>query len=246
MRQHGGVIVLLPPSEGKAPGGRGQWRPDAGDFGALAEQRVAVVDALGGVPTADLPKVFGATGELADRARAATALLQAGRAPALPAWQRFTGVVWEHLDAATLPAAARRRIVVPSGLLGLCRGTDPTPDFRLKLSVSLPGIGRLDRWWRPALTTALARSRGPIVDLLPNEHAAALDLGALAARVTRVTFADERGAAVGHNAKAVKGGVARAVLLGGLDALDDFVWKDAWNEWRAARTGADVVVRAGA
>lgn len=196
------------------------------------------------VPLADRSKVFGATGELADRALAACHALGDSDAPALPAWQRFTGVVWEHLAPATLPAAARRRIVVPSAVLGLCRGTDPTPDFRAKLSVSLPGIGRLDRWWRASLTSALARTRGPIVDLLPNEHAAAFDLEALARRVTRVSFVDARGAAVGHNAKAAKGRLARAVLLGGIDALDDFVCVDAWQEWRAERCGAHVVVRA--
>jgi cytoplasmic iron level regulating protein YaaA (DUF328/UPF0246 family) len=235
-------LVLLPPSEGKAPGGRGRWSVEAGDFGALGPYRHDVVDALGRIDRhqeAVAAKVFGVRGELAQRAVEATDALVEGRAPALPAWRRFTGVVWEHLEPATLPAPLRRRVLVPSGLLGLCRATDPVPDFRLKLSVSLPGVGRLDRFWRPKLSESLARTRGPIVELLPNEHAAAVDLEALGARVLKVSFVDAGGAAVGHDAKAVKGEVARAVLLDGIDALDGFAWKG----WAAERQARRVVVR---
>lgn len=236
--------MLLPPSEGKAVGGRGTWAEDGGAFGSLHTERRAVIDALAEVDGADprvAAKVFGARGELAERAFGAARELRDGRAPSLPAWRRFTGVVWEHLDPASLPAPARRRVLVPSAVLGLCRATDPTPDFRLKLSVSLPRIGRLDRFWRPSVTGALARTRGVLVDLLPNEHAAAVDRSALGARLQQVSFVDAGGAAVGHDAKAVKGAVARAVLLGGVDALDGFTWR----EWRAARDGALVVVRRG-
>jgi cytoplasmic iron level regulating protein YaaA (DUF328/UPF0246 family) len=196
------MLVLVPPSEGKASGGRGRWRPESGTFGAdLGARRRQVVDAL---------DVDG---------------------PALPAWQRFTGVVWKHLDPATLPPAARQRLVVPNALLGLCRGHDPVPEFRLKFSVSLPALGRLDRWWRPALTEAIGRTRGPIVDLLPLEHAAAVDLPER--RVVRVRFGGR-----GHDAKAVKGLVARAVLLEGVDALDGF----AWQGWTASPTDEGVFV----
>lgn len=235
------MIVLLPPSEGKAEGGRGAWSYGSGAFAELAPLRArvgeAVVAGLG-----DRKRLFGTDGPLADRAVDAARALAAGTAPSLPAWRRFTGVVWEHLDPDTLPPAARRRIAVPSAQLGLCRGDDPVPDFRLKLSVSLPGLGRLDRWWRPALTEALARTRGPIVDLLPNEHAAALDLGALGRRrVVRVSFvaADGTGAA-GHAAKAVKGVLARRVLLDGIEAADGFTWQG----WRADGSGDEVVVHA--
>jgi cytoplasmic iron level regulating protein YaaA (DUF328/UPF0246 family) len=112
----------------------------------------------------------------------------------------------------------------------------------LKFSVAPPGLGRLDRWWCAELTAALARTRGPIVDLLPNEHAAALDLGSLGRRrVVRVSFVDAGGSsAVGHAAKAVKGVLARAVLVDGIDALDGF----RWGGWQARMVGDDVLVSA--
>lgn len=227
-------VVLLPPSEGKADGGRGRWTAESGRFGALAEARAAVVAAYVAAMARDAERVVGAGGAIAERARAAARALEAGTARALPAHRRFTGVVWEHLRPADLPAAALRRIVVVSGLCGLVTGTDPVPDHRLKLSVSLDGLGRLDRWWRPVLTEALAAHarRRRVWDLLPKEHAAAVDLGG--ARTVRVRFVGD----TGHAAKAVKGAFARAVLLDGRDAVPAF----AFHDWRAAWDGDDVVV----
>lgn len=194
------MIVLLPPSEGKASGGRGEWDPSSGTFGVqLGEQRTAIASTL-----------FGE-----------------GAVPGLPAWRRYTGVVWKHLDPATLTTAQRRRIVVPSGLMGLARADDPVPDHRLKMAAAA---------WRPAVTDALAaHGRGPVVDLLPNEHAKAIDWNVLARhrRVVRVDFAfTDSGTAAGHDAKAVKGIVARTVVQHGLAALATFEWEG----WTSAKT----------
>ena len=116
-------MLLLPPSEGKAEGGnrrRAPWTPEAGSFGArLGDRRAAVVDALLAARGGD-EKLLGVRGEHLLRAQSAnTSLIGAAT---LPAWQRYTGVVWDHLDPATVPAAERRHIVVVSGLLGLVRG----------------------------------------------------------------------------------------------------------------------------
>jgi uncharacterized protein len=231
-----GAVLLLPPSEGKAGGGRGRFRPGSGRFRGLGAARQEVISGLAGAPD----RAFGASGELLDRARAARDALAAGRSPVLPAWQRFTGVVWEHLDPATLGADDLDRILVPSGLLGLCVGTDPVPDFRLKMSVSLPGMGRLGPWWRPSVTAAVRRFAAgrPVVDLLPAEHAAAIDWDRIGA-VTHVRFEDGRGSAVGHNAKAVKGTFARAVLLDGLPKAARL----SWAGWSAGWEDGSIVVR---
>ena len=83
-------------------------------------------------------------------------------APTLPAVGRYDGVVWTHLGPADLDESQQARIVVPSAVVGLSAGTDPVPDHRLTFSVSLPGLGRLDRWWRPHLTEATrAGKAGP-------------------------------------------------------------------------------------
>jgi hypothetical protein len=227
------LVLLLPPSEGKAAGGDGRWRPTSGTFGRrLGDVRRRVIDALAATELG--PKHLGVSGELLARAAAATDAIVAGKAKALPADERYTGVVWEHLDPTTLDDDRRRRVLVPSALLGLVAATDPVPDHRLKFDVSLAGVGRLDRWWRPHLTDALrARPASTFVDLLPNEHRAAVDLDAITARsrkhtVVRTAFTG----ASGHDAKAVKGKLARHLLDHGLAA--ETVAAFAWQGWTAA------------
>ena len=229
------LFVLVPPSEGKATGGAGRWQPASGTFGRrLKPPRLAVVEALGRTSLAEAR--LGATGALYERAVAANAAVAAGRARKLAAHDRYTGVVWEHLEPGTLDEDERRRILVPSALLGLVTADDPVPDHRLRFDVSLNGIGRLDRFWRPHLTDALKRhtsARDTIVELLPQEHTAALDLAAVAKRrhVVRTTVEG----ASGHDAKAVKGALAHHLVQHGLDATADF----AWHGWRATAGGGD-------
>lgn len=227
------VLILLPPSEGKALGGSGRWTPAGGTFGRrLAEPRRQVVGALAEAQAHGRTGHFGVAGELRDRAIEATQRIIDGQARSLAASERFTGVVWEHLEPATLDDGQRRRILVPSALLGLVTARDPVPDHRLKFDVSLPGLGRLDRHWRPYLADALAartvRST-TIVDLLPNEHRGALGRAPLAERRSRVVRATFTGA-TGHGAKAVKGRLARHLLDHGLHeaSIDAFAWQ-GWS-----------------
>ena len=225
-------MLLLPPSEGKAEGGssrRAGWSPDSGAFGrsdAIAGRRVEVVEALASRGGGD-EKLLGVRGDHLARALSSNCSLVG--APVLPAWQRYTGVVWDHLDPATLPAAAIRRIVVVSGLLGLVRGDDPVPDYRLKMGANLPPLGKLSTWWRDDLSAELDRAarRSVVVDLLPQEHRAAWSPGSSGRGTVEgvtVSLVDPTGKPGGHFAKAAKGSLAREILLHGLDALD--TWTD--------------------
>lgn len=230
----GSVVLLLPPSEGKAAGGVGTWKAGEGQFAELERTRRLVIGAVRALlrEGADLGQVTETSGALAERAREAWRLVVAGRAPSLPAWQRFTGVVWEHLEPEALTEAQRRRIVVVNGLTGLSLGTDPVPDFRLKMSVNLPGLGRVDRRWEPLLAPALtewAKGR-PVVNLLPAEHARAV--GPLPNEI-KVSFLTRGRASAGHGAKAVKGRLARTLLRDGPGAVEAF----EWEAWTARRTG---------
>jgi len=141
-------------------------------------------------------------------------------APTLPAWRRFTGVVWDHLDVASLDRDARTRaraeVLIVTALTGVSALTDPVPDFRLKLSVRLGDLGRLDRWWRDDLTATLERRlRGRVVvDLLPQEHAAAWDPTGDRYDLLRVRLVDPAGRVAGHTGKAAKGRLIRALLEG--------------------------------
>ena len=224
-------VLLLPPSEGKAPGGHGppvDW--GGGAFGRLATERIAVRDAVRrALRAGGGPKLLGVSGAHLDRAL--DEWRDIDTAPTAPAAARYSGVVWDALDLPALPAPARRRamsrIVVPSGLWGLVGAADPIPAYRLKMAARLDGLGALAAWWRPAVSAALATraGRGAVVDLLPLEHRAAIDPGALApGRLVRVDIVEDGPGgrrAVGHAGKQVKGRLARAIVEHDARTADD-------------------------
>ena len=196
---------------------------------------------------AEREKLFHARGDLAERALHATRAYLDGSAPLMEAWRRYEGVVWRHLDPATLETAQRARVLVPSALYGLTSANDVIADYRLRMSVRLKSLGPLANFWKAPLSSALIAHVGEatVVDLLPDEHAGAVDLGALseATALVRVSFVDQkRHRAVGHAAKAVKGVLARCLVLEGLAGLEDF----AWEGWRLeGRDGGFVAVSPG-
>jgi len=214
------LVILLPPSEGKAPGGNGPgWSVDDGRFGPeLAAGRTRVVNALkrakGGTA-----KQLGARADLLTAAKAAN--LGAVGAPTLAAHERFTGVVWGNLDPPSLTAAARRRaeagVLVLSALTGLTAWADPVPDFRLKLSASVPPVGNVAAFWRPFLSPILNDHLAghTVVDLLPNEHRAAWIPEPDRYDLIRPSLEHRNGKPAGHGGKAAKGLLARALLISG-------------------------------
>jgi cytoplasmic iron level regulating protein YaaA (DUF328/UPF0246 family) len=240
-------VLLLPPSEGKSPGGDGEpWAPGRSAFPELDDRRQAVVAALLRAMRAAEPSRRKLLGVKGDALAAATAANRAVRtAPTMPAIERYTGVLYDALDAGSLPARQRRRldeqVVVFSGLWGASMPGDPLPDHKLKMSAALVPLGKLSTWWRRPLTDALA----PLVDrrvvwnLLPIEHDAAWDPpesgsaeSGAPARVLTVRFLDEtatrKGAprtftTVNHWNKLLKGALVRHVVATGADEPDSLV-----------------------
>lgn len=202
--------VLLPPSEGKAlSGGSSPWSPDGGIFGAaLGPARQEIISALVGCH-GGTAAMLGVKGTHLDRAQAANLALIG--ASSLPAWQRYTGVVWDHLDPSRLTPTERSRILVASGLGGIFAAEDPVPDYRLKMGASVPGIGSVTRYWREHLFDQISEiaQRVTVVDLLALEQRKALPphLGML-----EVTLRTRAGALGGHAAKAAKGLLAHHLV----------------------------------
>ncbi len=224
------MLVLLPPSEGKAGAGRG--RPlvlDGLSLPGLNGPRAVLVDEVAQLCEGDADKaaeVLGLTpglrGELARNAALRTA-------PALPAGELYTGVLYDALGLATLETAALRRarksVLVFSGLWGALRLTDRVPPYRCSMGVRLPGAGGLAAYWRPHLDAVLpeAAGNGMVLDLRSTAYAAAWkpgrDLGRRTAtvRVLQVTVVDgvEKRGVVSHFNKATKGRLLRALLTAG-------------------------------
>ncbi len=152
--------------------------------------------------------------------------------PTLPAIERYTGVLYQGLDAASLGAVPRRRldrsVLVVSGLWGLVAPQDPIPHYKLKMSANVPPLGKLSTWWRPEVTRAIASraERALVWDLLPIEHSAAVSWDDVSPfeRVT-VRFVDAQGKTVSHWNKLLKGSLVRWLVTTGstdVDALVDF------------------------
>ena len=223
------MLVLLPPSEGKTPGGDGPPlgpRPTM-STPALAAPRAALVAAVRHAAAAD-PAALAAglrlPPGLADAALAADRAVT--RAATRPALDRYAGVVYAALDAGSLSAAARRRadeqVLVLSGLWGVVRGGDPVPDYRVPASGSVPGLGRVVAHWRQPLAAALPALVGDsvVLDLRSTDYTAMWrPTGAVRARVIAVRVLAERGSGnarkvgpVSYHAKWVKGRLARHLV----------------------------------
>ncbi len=184
-------LILVPPSEGKALGGEvagARTQPAFADD-PLAAKRRTVAEALADTiestgSRAQLAKLLGAKGDTLDRSIQAD--LELEQAPRLPAIERYDGVLYQHLDAPSLDGWATRRLsaslLIVSGLWGFLTPQERIPDYRLKMSASLKGLGKLSTFWRPALTEHLANylsnaGRGAeLWDLLPNEHSLAVSM----------------------------------------------------------------------
>lgn len=213
------VLILLPPSEGKTPAGRG--RPlDLGalSFPELTSTRRAVVEAVAATSTRpDAHDRLGVSPHLVEEVARNTRLLTA---PTAPAGTVYSGVLYAALDLASMDTAARRRanrwLVVVSALFGAVRMVDRVPAYRLSMAVNLPPLGPLAAVWREPLAAVLpeAAGRGVVVDCRSSTYAAAwVPRGPLARRWVQV-----RVPGATHLAKHTRGLVARHLCEVGLDA----------------------------
>jgi uncharacterized protein len=220
------VIVLLPPSETKRDGGDGPaLRLESLSWPALTPLREALVDEVVTL-AADRDASRRALGLSAKQDAEIDRNAGLREAPTLPAIARYTGVLYDALDAGSLRGAeaarAEARLAVGSALFGLLRATDPVPAYRLSASAKLPGRPGLAQRWRPLLEPELAdiATRELVVDLRSGAYAA---LGRIpeAVRVEVLhEHPDGRRTVVSHFNKAHKGRLAR-VLAASRSEPDD-------------------------
>lgn len=224
------MLVLLPPSEGKAAGGFGEpLDPQALSLPGLAPARAAVLEELVGLCAGDEVKareVLGLSEGLRGEVAKNAGLLSA---PARPAGEVYTGVLYDALGLADLPAGARARaersLLVFSGLWGAVRIGDRIPSYRCSMGVKLPALGPLGAYWREPMAEVLpqAAGEGLVLDLRSAAYAAAWKpKGEVAGRTAtvRVLHAQvvdgvEKRSVVSHFNKATKGRLVRDLLLAG-------------------------------
>lgn len=205
--------ILLPPSETKREGGTGAPL-DLAELAlpGLHGHRSAVIDALIDLSAdeASAKKVL----KLSERQAGDIAHNRMLRTSAtMPAVDRYTGVLFDALDAGSLSSASRRwlgaHVWVHSAPFGPVGALDPIPVYRLAAGTSLPGLSALRRHWAQATTAAIAEEEPPFVLDLRSEAYAAL--GPIPASVPSayVRVVTHEGRALNHFNKKSKGLLVR-------------------------------------
>jgi cytoplasmic iron level regulating protein YaaA (DUF328/UPF0246 family) len=183
------MLILLPPSEGKA-------EPETGepiDLGSLVFAK-----------------------ELEERREQVLYALDPSlrKAPAAPAAEVYAGVLYGRLELPKLAKRARSRVLIASALWGFVRPGDRIPYYKLPPKTRLDGVGAPAAFWRPALAEAMPDKKGElIVDMRSGAYTSfwkPQQAKLLAVRAFTETDGERK--AVSHMAKAVRGDVARALL----------------------------------
>lgn len=208
--------ILLPPSETKRLGGGSSFA-----FCALAhhdflfETRMRVRDALialcGDADAAVRALKLGVKnrGEFAHN-------LVLDSSGAMPAIDRYTGVLYDALNSPILSPVARawvsNNVSVQSALFGLLRANDNIPAYRLSASSILPELGgTLKRTWAETHHALDLRSLGWVLDLRSKDYVALAPLPANAGVWLHVAQRCPTGEvrALNHFNKAAKGSLVR-------------------------------------
>lgn len=214
--------ILLPPSESKRDGGipGTALELNALSFPALTPVRRRVLAAVRALSSS--------------RERSAAALglskaqyfeVERNRAlrhsPAMAAIDRYTGVLYEALDAESLSASAREfargHLVIHSALFGLLGALDPIPAYRLSHDSRVPDLP-LKKTWSAALAGELDALGGLVLDAR-SESYVKLGPAPKGAYFLRVVTEGAGGVrrALNHFNKKAKGEFVRELLLAQLD-----------------------------
>lgn len=220
------MLLLLPPSETKVQGGTGRsLLLGSLRFPELTRTRSRVLSALSDL-SAD-PEAAVRALKLGPKGHGEVAVNRAvRRSPTVPAIDRYTGVLYDALDASTLSERAREfageHVVIQSALFGPVGALDPIPGYRLSHSSTLPGL-RLPAVWAGPAGDALRSVGGLVVDLRSEGYAALAPVGAPErSAYIRVVSVDGQGRrrALNHFNKKTKGLFTRAVLENATEFAD--------------------------
>ncbi|MGV0387691.1 YaaA family protein [Corynebacterium sanguinis] len=205
------MLIVLPPSETKAPGG--SEGPMSLSFPALDPVCSSLLDDLSALT---VPEMMKALKLPASKSAEATENRTLRTAPVMPALVRYTGVLYDALDPATLPAEARSRLIIASALFGLVRADDMIPRYRLSGGSKLPAadgtLPTMKARWGASISEVLSEL-GFIVDMRSGAY---LALGPVPGAVTVhvETEVDGQRKVVSHFNKRYKGELARVLALG--------------------------------
>ena len=207
------MLIILPPSETKDHGGTGHALDFAQlSFPGLNETRREIAAELQSLSVDEAMKVLKLSEKLRGEAESNQGLFTT---PTMPAVLRYTGVLFDALDAPTLPTWDR--LAIGDALFGILRASDPIPHYRLSGGTKLSGRTMKSHWGKQ-ITQTLEGVDELIVDLRSGTYQ---QLGRVKDAVTvRVESVQEDGSrkVVSHFNKHYKGLLARELALSPADA----------------------------
>ncbi len=237
-------VLLLPSAEGKQAGGN-PFAPDMFDYRAsntfnyfseLNPVRKQIIQHLHQAldEGVDLGKLFGVKGKMLEEAVQVNREVM--RSPLMAALDRYSpGVLYQAMSFSSLPTGAQRRLlengVIFSGMFGLLRPDDLIPNYRLRIDATLPGIGKVNRFWRPHLSPVLNKLvEDKIVwNLLPAAHQAAWEDTHRYRAMIQVRFFREKDGEripVSHGVKSLRGSLANFIVR---ESITDIEGLEAWH-----------------
>jgi cytoplasmic iron level regulating protein YaaA (DUF328/UPF0246 family) len=218
------MFIFIPPSETKAhPEDAAPADPGSMVLPEVSATRSELGKALVRLCKGKAPAALEALGLSEGLAGEIDANRKLTSAPAAPAAELYTGVLYDSLDLPTLrhQGVALDHVLIFSGLWGVLRPDDRIPHYRCSAGVKLPGLGSVSAAWRKALREPLATHVGDrlVVDLRSGAYAGMWAPGPNAVTV-RVLHEREVGgvvkrSVVSHFNKATKGRIAKALLESG-------------------------------
>ena len=210
--------ILIPPSEGKAKIQRPQ-DIQFKDTNFVYERYVKqVVRLLNLIDNEDLRSIYGTSQEKSEGFHRQNEDIFKSRCDY--AIERYTGVVYEHLDWKTLSGSAQKymekHIYIFSGLFGMTTPLTLIPDYKLKMNVL-----SLQNHWSPVITESL-KDEDVIFDLLPQVYRKAYTPGDNVIQVEFKVEKQGKKTAAGHFGKAVKGKFIRYLAQNNITDIKDF------------------------
>jgi cytoplasmic iron level regulating protein YaaA (DUF328/UPF0246 family) len=245
------MLVLLPPSETKRDGGAqsSALALETLRFPELRRERAAVVAAVSTL-SRDLEGASAALGLSPAQRFEIERNRVLSTAPVMAAIDRYTGVLYDGVEAQSLVPAERQwildHVLVNSALFGLVGAGDAIPAYRLSHNTRLPTLDgkalSLKQHWKSPLGAVLAATSGLLLDLRSESYAA---LGPLPQRDDAVYLRvvsqgpDGQKKALTHFNKKGKGEFVRSLAAAGIDHES----ADSLLDWAA---NAGVELRRGA
>ena len=158
------MMILLPPSETKtAPENGSPLDFNELLFPGLSGERRTIIQELQVVSSlASAHETLKVGKSLTKEIEANQHILEA---PTAPAWQVYTGVLYDALDYGSLEGIDDDVTLVFSALFGVTRVADHIPTYRFSAAAKLPGVGNTGSWWRERLADQMADfATGPVID----------------------------------------------------------------------------------